>query len=107
MLVRGSERAVMKIGIGPNPGLKKYYWRDGSSKRFYKRETESGVQDMSLVYIIQKASSASKRCVSVPGSDLWLILYLRATPPASQAATAPLRTPPRHPLLTQPQDAIP
>ena len=91
MLVRGSERAVMKIGIGPNPGLKKYYWRDGSSKRFYKRETEGGVQDMSLVYIIQKASSASKRCVSIPGSDLWLILYLRATPPGSQCPV-PSRT---------------
>lgn len=91
ILVRGSERAVMKIGIGPNPGLKKYYWRDGSSKRLYKRETEGVVQDISLVYIIQKAPSASKRCVSIPGTDLWLVMYLRATPPGSQAQGVVLR----------------
>src|SRR3989338_4944928 len=84
-LVRGCERSVVKLGIGANPGLKKYYWRANSSKRLLKREMEDGSEEASLVYIIQKASPVSKRCASIPDTDLWLVMYLPATLRAAQA----------------------
>lgn len=84
-IVRGSERSVVKLGIGANPGLKKYYWRAESSKRLLKREMDADPGHASLVYIIQKASTVSKRCASIPGTDLWLVMYLPATLRAAEA----------------------
>jgi hypothetical protein len=78
-VVKGEERSVVKLGIGANPGLKKYYWRANSSKRLLKREMEDAEAEASLVYIIQKASTVSKRCAAIPGSDVWLVMYLPAT----------------------------
>jgi len=84
-IVRGSERSVVKLGIGANPGLKKYYWRAESSKRLLKREMDQDPGHASLVYIIQKATPVSKRCASIPGTDLWLVMYLPATLRAAEA----------------------
>jgi len=84
-IVRGSERSVVKLGIGANPGLKKYYWRAESSKRLLKREMDADPGHASLVYIIQKAATVSKRCASIPGTDLWLVMYLPATLRAAEA----------------------
>ena len=84
-IVRGSERSVVKLGIGANPGLKKYYWRADSSKRLLKREMDQDPGHASLVYIIQKATPVSKRCASIPGTDLWLVMYLPATLRAAEA----------------------
>lgn len=87
-IVRGSERSVVKLGIGANPGLKKYYWRAESSKRLLKREMDADPGHASLVYIIQKAATVSKRCASIPGTDLWLVMYLPATLRAAEALNA-------------------
>lgn len=84
-IVRGTERSVVKLGIGANPGLKKYYWRAESSKRLLKREMDADPGHASLVYIIQKAATVSKRCASIPGTDLWLVMYLPATLRAAEA----------------------
>lgn len=94
-IVRGSERSVVKLGIGANPGLKKYYWRAESSKRLLKREMDADPGHASLVYIIQKAATVSKRCASIPGTDLWLVMYLPATLRAAEALNNQGPTPTR------------
>ena len=94
-IVRGTERSVVKLGIGANPGLKKYYWRAESSKRLLKREMDQDPGHASLVYIIQKATPVSKRCASIPGSDLWLVMYLPATLRAAEALSTGAPSPAR------------
>lgn len=78
-VVEASERNVVRLGIGANPGLKKYYWRANGSKRLLKREMEDNSEPADLVYIIQKAETVSKRCASIPGTDHWLVMYLPST----------------------------
>jgi len=77
-LVEACERSVVRLGIGTNPGLKKYYWRANGSKRLLKREMEEN-DEADLVYIIQKAQNVSKRCASIPGTEFWLVMYLPST----------------------------
>lgn len=87
-IVVAEERAVVRLGIGTNPGLKKYYWRANGSKRLLKREMEDDGEPADLVYIIQKAHSVSKRCVSLPDDRYWLVMYLPSTLRAAKGALA-------------------
>mmetsp|Transcript_18086 Transcript_18086/g.54359 ORF Transcript_18086/g.54359 Transcript_18086/m.54359 type:complete len:346 (+) Transcript_18086:402-1439(+) len=64
---------------------KKYYWVAGAKRRYLKRELSSLSKPVSLHYIIQKTSKdLSRRCVCLPGTNQWLVLWV----PASVASTA-------------------
>jgi hypothetical protein len=109
-LVRCSEHEVVEL-VTNNKRLKKFYWTANGTRRLLKRELapESRV---TMVYIIQKVRDlVSKRCIALPDSDLWLVMYLppRSVPipecasaaaaaATSSTATCSLSTAPRRHL---------